>query len=460
MSKELIGKARKSTRYRVDFPTLPSFVIQPEFLELRQVAGQHDVLQLTYTGNRGELFRQLRTGVPVQLTWTQGPRKKVWYGYVSVTTETKAAQTDRPTKVYCVGASFLLKESRPRIFQNKTVPEAVAILAKEVGLRFVGENTTFRWSQLSVTTETYWEWIQEYARLIGYICYVDGVDLVFRPLDKVLYKDSSNIPLMQYWGMPTPTTQHAIDRTLDSIQVLSGEYVEWGTEPRTNKQVGGVNPISGKTFLAKSSPAEVGATLRKDQSGVLFTSQSTFVANNYGWAKQLSSAEARLAKFNLPAKLVGQGDPRIHPYGLVYVDGTGRQTDGAWLVKSVSHKMNRAGEYSAEIVAATDGLGTSSVDYLGNSFEASRPLTRSVVGKIDIESYLSSAVFNNSTTDSTVVKLPSGARTSETYVALKNVTNIDHLIQNKVTTAKPGITATPHIWRSTVPGNALDIRRQ
>lgn len=459
MSKQLVGKPRKSTRYRVEFPTLPSFAIQPEFLELRQAAGQHDVLQLTYTSNRGELFRQLRTGVPIQLTWTQGSRKKVWYGYVTVTTETKAAQTDRPTKVYCIGSSFLLKESQPRIFQNKTVPEVAAILAKEVGLRFVGENTTFRWSQLSITTESYWEWLQEHARLIGYICYVDGVDLIFRPIDKAIYQDVSNIPLLQYWGMPTPSVQHAIDRTLDSIQVLSGEYVEWGTDLRTNKQVGGVNPISGKPFLAKNSPINVGNQLRKDQSGVLFTSQSTFVANSYSWAKQVASSEAQLARFNLPAKLVGQGDPRIHPYGLVYVDGTGSQTDGGWLVRTVSHKMNRAGEYSAEIMAATDGLGTSSIDYLGNSFKSSRPLDRSVVGKIDLESYLSSAVFNNSTTDTTVVKLPSGARTTEASATLKNSTNIDHLIQNKTTMAKPGITSTPHIWRSTVPGKALDIRR-
>jgi hypothetical protein len=361
--------------------------------------------------------------------------------------------------VYCIGPSFLLKESKPRIFQNKTIPEVAAVLAKEVGLRFVGENTTFRWPQLSITTESYWEWLQEHARLTGYVCYVDGVDLVFRPLDKVLYKNTADLPLMQYWGMPTPSVQHAVDRTLDSIQILSGEYIEWGNDYRTNKQVGGVDPISGKPFLASSSPASVGSKLRQDLSGVLFTSQSTFVANNYSWAKEVSTSEAQLARFSLPAKLIGQGDPRMHPYGLVYVDGTGRQTDGAWLVRSVSHKMNRAGEYSAEIVAATDGLGNSSIDYESNSFASSRPLTRSVTGKINIESYLSSAVFNSSTTDTSVVKLPSGARTAEAAATLKNVTNIDHLIQNKATMATPGITTTPHIWRSRVPGNALDIRR-
>jgi len=459
MSSGLVGKFRKSTRYRVDFPTLPSFEVQPEFIEVRQVAGQHDIVQLVYTGNRGEYFRQLKTGVPVQLVWSQGARKRVWYGYVSVTTETKAAQTDRPTKVYCVGPSFLLKESKPRIFQNKTVPEAAAILAREVGLRFVGENTLNRLPQLSITTESYWEWLQEHARLIGYVCYIDGVDLVFRPVDKVLGQENSNLPIMQYWGIPTPTTQHAVDRTLDSIQVLSGEYVEWGVDLRTNKQVGGVNPISGKPFLATASPQKVGTSLRRDLSGVLFTSQSTFVANSYNWAKEVSAAEARLAKFNLPAKLIGQGDPRIHPYGLVYVEGTGSQTDGTWLVKSVSHKMNRTGEYSVELVAATDGLGESNVDFVGNSAASSRPLDRSIVGKINLEAYLSSAVFNTSKTDTSVIKLPASAKSSETTAYLKNVTNIDQLIQNKATMAKPGITTTPHVWRSTVPGHALDVRR-
>lgn len=455
----LVGKFRKSTRYRVDFPTLPSFEVQPEFIELRQVAGQHDVLQLVYTGNRGEYFRQLKTGVPVQLVWSQGSRKRVWYGYVSVTTETKAAQTNRPTKVYCVGPSFLLKESKPRTFQNKTIPEVAAILTKEVGLRFVGENTQTRLPQLSITTESYWEWLQEHARLIGYACYIDGVDLVFRPIDRVLAQETTNLPIMQYWGIPTPTNQGSVDRTLDSIQILSGEYIEWGTDLRTNKQVGGVNPISGKPFLATASPRTVGTSLRREVSGVLFTSQSTFVANSYNWAKELSAAEARLAKFNLPAKLIGQGDPRIHPYGLVYVDGTGSQTDGAWLVRSVSHKMNRTGEYSAELVAATDGLGESNLDFEGNSPTSSRPLDRSIVGKINLEGYLSSAAFNTSKTDTSVIKLPASARSAETSAYLKNVTNIDHLIQNKATMAKPGITTTPHVWRSRVPGHALDTRR-
>jgi hypothetical protein len=166
-----------------------------------------------------------------------------------------------------------------------------------------------------------------------------------------------------------------------------------------------------------------------------------------------------LAKFNLPAKLIGQGDPRIHPYGLVYVEGTGSQTDGTWLVKSVSHKMNRTGEYSVELVAATDGLGESNVDFVGNSATSSRPLDRSIVGKINLEAYLSSAVFNTSKTDTSVIKLPASARSSETTAYLKNVTNIDQLIQNKATMAKPGITTTPHVWRSTVPGHALDVRR-
>ena len=461
MSKQLVGKFRKSTRYTVEYPTLPSFTVPPENLELRQVVGQHDVLLLSYASNRGDYYEQLKTGLPIKLTWSQGSRTKVWYGYVSVTTQTKAGQTNRPTKVYCIGASFLLKNSSPRVFTNMTIPEVAEELAKEHGFRFVGENHPTRWPQIGLSGGSYWEWLQENAQKIGYVCYVDGTDLVYRPIDNLLQQDSTNLAVMQYWNVPLTSTNASLDRTLDSIEILSGEYLEDRDITRTIKQVGGVDPITGKEFLSRMSPLDAGKALRSDLSGVYFDEHQTqVVANDVSWATSSAEGAAHGARFTLPARIMGQGDPRIRPHGLVYVDGTGAKTDGAWLVRSVTHGMNRGGEYGVDIVAATDGLGSSSVDFKGISARSSEPLTRSIVGKINIEQYLQSATFTSGVGDSVVtVKLPSSNAGLSDAVILKNITNIDDLIANGTTMAKPGFTNTPHRWRSQVPGHSLNSRK-
>lgn len=461
MSRQLIGKNRKSTRYRVTFPTLASFQIQPELIELKQAVGQHDVMIIQYASNRGEYFKQLRTGVPVQVSWSQGSRSRIWYGYVSATRNNTANQTSRPSKVYCIGTSFLMKDSTPKVFKNKTIPEVAESIARQFEFQFVGENHSSRFEQITISGDTYWEWLQENAKKIGYACYIDEMKLVFRPISKVIEQNKTDVPIMQFWTLPVPNKQYGLDRTLDSFELLSGEYIETGSATRSEKQIGGVDPITNKTFLTKRAPDKTGKNIRGDVSGVLFKEhQVGGVANSANWAKVSTEAAAISAKFNLPAHVIGQGDPRIHPYGMVYLDGTGAQTDGAWLVHSVTHTMNRGGEYGVQMNVASDGLGASGVDYASGLRTASSPTERSIVGKIDLEKYLSSKAFSSSSQEgTTTVKLPSRGRTSVGNATLKSKVDVNKLIQNKITTAKPGLSSSPHAWRSNSPGNSLRKRK-
>lgn len=461
MSRQLIGKNRKSTRYRVSYPTLASFQVQPELIELKQSIGQHDILVIQYASNRGDYFKELKTGVPVQFSWSQGSRSRLWYGYVSATKVDKSNQTSRPTKVYCVGPSFLMKDSSPRVFKNKTIPEVAEIISKQFGFQFVGENHSSRFEQITISGDTYWEWLQESAKTLGYACYIDEMKLVFRPVTKVIEQNKTNVPIMQFWTLPVPNKQFGLDRTLDSFQLMSGEYIESMDATRSEKQIGGVDPVTNKAFLTKRAPDKTGTNMRGDLSGVLFKEhQVSGVANSQNWAKAATEAAAVAGKFNLPAQAIGQGDPRIHPYGLVYLDGTGAQTDGAWLVKSAIHTLNRGGEYSVQLDIASDGLGASLVDYSGGLTTPSSLLERSIVGKIDLEQYLSSKAFSSSSQEGTrTVKLPSNGRTLVGNAALKSKVDVNKLIQKGITTAKPGLSSAPHSWRSNVPGNSFNKRK-
>jgi len=67
-----------------------------------------------------------------------------------------------------------------------------------------------------------------------------------------------------------------------------------------------------------------------------------------------------MARFNLPAVAKCQGDPRIRPFGTVFISGTGNLTDGFWVVREAHHMFHQVGDYMMQLKLATDGLGESS----------------------------------------------------------------------------------------------------
>jgi hypothetical protein len=121
----------------------------------------------------------------------------------------------------------------------------------------------------------------------------------------------------------------------------------------------------------------VGTNLRSTQSDPLFDEyRYDNVVDSDTAADYSAKASAELGRFNLPADIKGQGDARLHPYGSFYVDRSGDQTDGFWLVKSITHIFGRTGEYQMEMKALTDGTKSTPE-------ESYRPLTASLVGEID-----------------------------------------------------------------------------
>ena len=65
--------------------------------------------------------------------------------------------------------------------------------------------------------------------------------------------------------------------------------------------------------------------------------QTTTVINSNAMAKSLSEAASHLGRFTIPAKGIGQGDPRIAPWRTIEVRGTGETSDGFWIIKKTEH---------------------------------------------------------------------------------------------------------------------------
>jgi phage protein D len=463
----ITGKIRRSTVYTVEFPTLPRLKIRPTTATLQQKQYFHDILTLEYSGITNANVEAINTGLPVKFTWKQGSRQKVWYGYVTYVSRTSASQKKRPIVIRCIGASFVLKKRVVKTYKNKTIPEVAALIAKEHKLKFVGKNHTRRFSQLSISGQSQWEWLHTNAARIGYAMYVSGTSLVFKPIDTLIDEFMSSAPLFQFWSDNFPRLEYQLDRTIDSFSVLKGEFLEDGSPKRTNKIVGGVDPVTSRPFSERTSPKETGKALRTQISDVLFNGfASEEVANSKLAARLASKGAAELARFNVPATLVGQGDPRVFPYRLITVDGITREFNGHWIIREVTHQFKFGGDYGVTMTVATDGVkenvrgsnNTTARTPQVNTFGVSPATTissRPDVGTIDVSKFLNkSGTFNISASFTGGVDLSQLIETEVPYNTPRETTRLVSTAPYLTNINTQGFSRTPTLWTNIAPSSS------
>lgn len=355
----LAGKEKNRSGYTVSFPTLPSLTAVPIAVEIRQKAYSHDIVRLHFPTTSPIWVDDLQTGVPIKVSWRQGDHWVDWFGYVDFVKSLAASQNSRPMDVFCIGSTFPLKERSNRVFTSTSIPEAVETIAGEFGFNFIGDTHSRRFSQLTMAGHSYWEWLVEQAKRIGFVVYVDGVNLYFRDTIALVNQQSTSVPILSLGvSFLASAAQHKTP-TLSSFDSIKGDYVETG-DARTTKFSAGVDPITMLPHAVSASPADYD-NLRSSPGDVLFSEyRSAEVTGDSYDARSTSNALAQNARLSVPAKTKGQGDPRLHPWQPVFVTGTGAVTDGYWVVREVVHHLQRNGAYTAEMTVVTDGTGSSS----------------------------------------------------------------------------------------------------
>lgn len=411
-------KYRRGTFYKINFPTAPSLTIQPVSVELNQEHGSHDILILEYKRSSSLWFEVLKTGTPIVFTWNQNGKAATWVGYVNVVSKQSASQMQRLMRIICVGTSFVLKAKSNRVFKNSTVSEAVEKIAKEFNFRFVGDATSRRFESLSIAGQSHWEWIQEQAMRVGHVVLVRNGTLYFKSADKLIDTFMSSSAMLAGEPPGPASDRNLFDRTLDSFTVLNGDYLDHDMLPKRSTRItAGVNPLTGALLNSEVSPANQARPFRQLESNSLFSDFSDEVVHTALSARQAASEEARSRKFSLVAEVIGQGDPAIHPFSTVFIEGTGADTDGYWVTAKVSHKLAITGEYQIDGRVMSDGLGRTN----------SSPFRRadgSAFGKVNLEA----AVLNNldsrtvqTTSVQLIAKVPVVVETQQGFVNLKNV---------------------------------------
>lgn len=358
MSDVEVKKYRKGTAVNVRFPTLNNLTVQPRRIDIHQKQYTHDILTLEYPAESTQWFESLHTGVPVQFSWNQDTLSKNWIGYVSHVSRQNSAQRTNPMQIVCVGATFVLKERVTRVFNQSTITSAVKKIVEEYGFSYHGIPNKEVFSQLTIPGISYWEWIVEQAKRIGYGILIDGMDFYFSPIDRLIDQGFSASAILSLGDATIPFNMQAFDRTLDSFRVISGDNIEDTVNSRAIKTVGGVDPVTNTIYTATLSPADSGTGTRDSISDVLFSEYRTDrVVSSKDSASAAVVGAAEMARFNLPAVVKGQGDPRIRPFGSVFISGTGNFTDGFWMVREAQHMFHAIGDYMVNLKIVTDGLG-------------------------------------------------------------------------------------------------------
>lgn len=372
-------KYRRGTVYGLSFPTLPTIKLTPRRVEILQKQHRHDLLIMEFSNTSPKWFELMKTGVPFEFTWSQAGISNSFVGYVSYVSKNVAGQIEDVMEVHCVGSTFPLKERANRVFSNTTIPMAVKKTVEEFGFNFIGEDNGVVFDQLTMAGHSYWEWIQEQAKRIGYGVSVHNMNFFFRPLDKLIDQSMTNAPVLELTSTEYGINNELFDRTLDWFKVLNGEYIEDSDALRATKTVGGVDPLTGSRLSSTKSPNAVGVNLRSDVNDVLFSEfRSDKVVNSRVTAEAVASGAAHRARFNMPAMIKCQGDPRIRPFAPVVVRGTGPLTDGYWIATEVRHMFARIGDYQIEMKAAADGTGLDQTTSI-------RQGTQSAVGVVNLE---------------------------------------------------------------------------
>jgi phage protein D len=353
-------QVRVGTSYTASFPDFPSFSLTPTSIELHQAMKSHDIMTLKYKVVSPFFLKALKTGTPVKVTWINGNNSKGNFsGFVSKVRKIKEGNVrDEGLEITCVAASFPLKNTETKVWVNKTASEVVKDIAKRNKMKAVVSPHPARFSQLAMHGVSWWEYINELAMKVGYAAWVDGTTLYFKSIDDTINKPMGSVPVLAFENESFPPFSAAIERTLDSFEIISGDYIEDDDEPRrSTKNINGVDPITGKSYSASVKPTSKKA-IRKNNAQVLFQdNRSLDVAVSKDFAKKIATGKAETTRLHVPGKFFSQGDARIRPFGLVQIRGIDNITDGYWVVKSVIHTMNNTGVYTCSGTVVSDGRG-------------------------------------------------------------------------------------------------------
>jgi phage protein D len=348
---------RLGTTFNVSFPDFPGFTETPRRFSLIQEIGKQDIVHISYPYQSNFYLKALKTGVPLKIKWKTEYGNSTFFGYVYEVKPKTARGKDREVILKAIGATLGAKETANNIWVNKTASQIVEEIAKKLKLKADITPSKVIFSQQSMINHTYWEKIQELARRIGYVAQVYGTELNFHPIDIMIDKSMSTVPIYFFVDAESPRFTELLEHTLDDFKPTVGDISLTSIFGKREKKISSIDPYSSKPYSYSSSPSSW-KSLRSSVKDPLFSeSLTSTITSTPAMTRAIAEAQSKLSRYSIFAEGKGQGDPRVAPYKTIEVRGTGEFTDGYWIVTRVEHHITWAGKYEVEFSCMTDGVG-------------------------------------------------------------------------------------------------------
>jgi phage protein D len=231
-------------------------------------------------------------------------------------------------RIVCLGASSEMRGSRSKVWAGQRLQDIVSVLADTYDFSADVPNDPLITSTIVQDSESDWEFLVRYAKLMGYVATLHGTNIhVFDPY-KAAGRNISYHKLRT--GADIGATLTPNPGNISTFNAVLGDYHPDGVYKDTTIAVhqdnGQVFDVSLTEMRGLTSPAR-------------FTDRLPGSVDNYEQAARALSAHAKETyDFNAEAEVLGIAG--CLPGGLVTVDKYGGEVDGLWFVNSVTHKLN------------------------------------------------------------------------------------------------------------------------
>lgn len=292
-------------------------------------------------------YEDLNTGTKIKATIQYGGVSKEFVGYVHHV-EPGDSKAYLPTKVVCVGASFVLKKQLNRVWQNQTGSSVISEILQENRLSANVKTNTRMFPYLTQAGISNWKFICNTAQTMGYIVYPVGASVHVIPRIQSWEDSKSSAHLMGLKRKGSFATG-----TLLEFTAMAGDAMPADGELPINPTTIGIDPDGLNIIGSKADKKR--ATKRKATS-TLFDGVTRSVVNRVVDGDFESDAHRERSRFNLYGKARCIGNPDLGPGSVVYLSGIGDTFGGYWLVTKATHVIE-AETYIVHLDLRTDSLG-------------------------------------------------------------------------------------------------------
>lgn len=345
-----MSRFRTRGAYVVQFPLSEiSGVLRYSSLDLHQDMEQHDLAVLTVRSRQDSYFASMYPGAPVVIDYTnRAGSSGRFVGYVARTTPTETSFDNLHERVVtCIAASREFRNTARNVWRNKTAPEIVKEIGKQVGFKVVTKQHGLRRKHISQAGDTYWELLVRLAKMTGYVLRAEGTTLYFLPLAQMVKAFSSTAPVVADTSMAGEMRLSLISMTTDV-----GNTSDDDEDSSDAAVVVGFGPNDSGPIEVREQPGSV-VRARKATKAAYEKYSSGVVAHSRAEAKLLARGMADRGMLAHDARLVCQGDPMIAPYRPLYVASKDDVLAGYWVVKRVVHRF-AGSHYECTVTVSTD----------------------------------------------------------------------------------------------------------